>query len=251
LARPIRQTRVVRTEPGLSKRASLERMREAGLRPATVFDVGVADGTPELYDVFEGVRYVLIEPLEESEPRMRRIVERHPGSIAINAAAGPKPGEATFVVTRNLSGSSFLLKPSIGESRTVPVVTIDQVAEEHALPEPYLLKLDVQGYELEVLAGAEQALGKTAAVIAEVSLWADRKGKGMAEFAALIAWMRARDFVLFDIAQIARRDYDDAITEMDVVFLPASSPLRENSTYKPPGAAEIAASIRRRKFGLT
>ena len=243
----------MRAEPGLSKRVSLERMREAGLKPATVFDVGVADGTPELYGVFEDVRYILVEPLKESEPLMRRIVERYPGSIAISASAGPAPGMARIVVTPNLSGSSFLLKHTNGELRKVAVVTLDQVAEQHAPPGPYVVKLDVQGYELQVLAGAERVLENTAAVIAEVSLWGDRKAKGrpMTEFAALVAWMREREFVLYDIAQIARRDYDDAITEMDVVFIPADSPLRANSAYKPPVAADVAIGIRRKKFGLT
>ena len=243
----------MRAEPGLSKRASLERMREAGLQPATVFDVGFADGTPELYGVFEGVRYIVIEPLKESEPLMRRIVEQYPGSVAINAAAGPTPGMARIVVTPNLSGSSFLLKETAGERRKVPVVTLDQVAQQHAPPEPYLVKLDVQGYELQVLAGAERLLEKTAAVIAEVSLWGDRKGKGrpMTEFAALVAWMREREFVLFDIAQIARRDFDDAITEMDVVFVPAASPLRAISAYKLPAQALADIEKRRRDFGLS
>ncbi len=243
----------MRAEPGLSKRASLERMREAGLKPATVFDVGFADGTPELYGVFEGVRYVVIEPLKESEPLMRRIVERFPGSIAISAAAGPQPGKGQIVVTPNLSGSSFLLKPTVGEYRKVPIVTLDQVAEQHAPPAPYLVKLDVQGYELQVLAGAERVMENTAAVIAEVSLWGDRKarrGRPMTEFAALVAWMRERDFVLFDIAQIARRDFDDAITEMDVVFVPAASPLRAISAYKLPAQALADTEKRRRDFGL-
>ncbi len=241
----------MRLEPGLSKLASLVRMRDAGLKPATVFDVGFADGTPELYGVFEGVRYALVEPLAESEPLMRRILEQYPDSIAIHAAAGAKAGEASIVVAPNLSGSSFLLKPGAGEPRTVPVVTLDDVAEQHALPEPYLVKLDVQGYELAVLAGAERVLKQTAALIAEVSLWGDRKGRGMTEFAALIAWMRARDFVLHDIAQIVRRDHDDAITEMDVVFVPAASPLRAISAYKLPAQATAATEKRRRDFGLS
>ena len=241
----------MRLEPGLSKRTSLKRLHQAGLKPATVFDVGVADGTPELYGVFEDVRYVLIEPLKEAEAFLSRFVERYPGSVVVHAAAGARTGNANLIVTRNLSGSSFLFKPRAGESRIVPVVTLDEVAVQYALPEPYLVKLDVQGYELEVLAGAEQSLGKTAAVVAEVSLWGDRKANGMAEFAALVHWMREREFVLFDIAQIARRDFDDAITEMDLVFVPAASPLRSNSSYKTPQAAEVSASIGRRKFGLT
>jgi hypothetical protein len=62
--------------------------------------------------------------------------------------------------------------------------------------------------------------------------------------------MRERDFVLFDIAQIVRRDYDDAITEIDLVIVPVASPLRANSTYKAPAQVDAALTLRRRKFGL-
>ncbi len=241
----------MRAEPGLSKAASLKRLKDAGLKPATVFDVGVATGTRDLYGVFEDVRYALVEPLVESWPFMQTLVARYPGSVAVQAAAGPRSGQASLVVPKNLSGSSLLLNPKNGAERTVPVVTLDEVAQRHDLSGPYLVKLDVQGYELDVLAGAGAVLGQTAALIAEVSLWADRKGKGLAELSVLIAWLRDRGFVLFDIAQIVRRDADDAITEMDLVFVPASSPLRENISYKLPGQAETATAVRRNKFGLS
>jgi FkbM family methyltransferase len=215
-----------------------------------VFDVGVATGTPDLYGVFEDVRYALIEPLLESKPFMDRLVEAHPGSVAIHAAAGAAAGEATIVVPSNLSGSSFLLKPKSGVQRTVPVVTLDEVARAHALPGPYLLKLDVQGYELEVLAGAEQVLAQTGALIAEVSLWSDRKGLGMAQLLPMLTWLGERGLVLYDIAAIVRRDFDDAITEMDLVFVPAASPLRADSRYKRTGELESSIAKRRRSFGL-
>jgi len=238
----------LRAEPGLSKRASLERLKTAGLELATVFDVGVAKGTPELYGIFEGVRYVLVEPLEESRRFMEAIVADHPGSLAIHAAAGREAGEASFVVSPNLSGSSFILNPKHGRRRTVPMVTLDGVAAEHDLSGPYLVKLDVQGYELAALAGAEQVLGQTAALIAEVSLWGDRKGVGMTQFLPLVAWLQERGLVLYDIAAIIRRDLDDAITEMDLVFVPASSPLRANVSYK--GPEQFAASTARRRGGF-
>ena len=240
----------MRTEPGLAQRISLERLKAAGLEPRTVFDVGVATGTPELYGVFDDVVYVLVEPLQESEPFMRRFVQAHAGSVAVHAAAGRSAGEASFQVARNLSGSSFTLKPGSTEERRVPMVTLDQVMDMHAPPAPYLLKLDVQGYELEALAGAERLLAKTCAVVAEASLWSDRKGRGMAEFSALVAWLRERGFVLYDIAQIVRRDSDDAITEVDLVFLPSDSPLRAVSAYKQAAAAIGAIEKRRRNFGL-
>ena len=235
----------------LSKRLSLERIRAAGLEPRTVLDVGVATGTNGLYGVFPDARYALIEPLEESAPFMRALVDRYPGSVAVHAAAGRAAGTGELVVNAGLSGSSFLLKPAAGQVRTVPVVAIDDVIAEHGLEPPFVIKLDVQGYELEALAGAEQALKHTIAVIAETSLWSDRKGKGMPTTLELMTWMQERGFVLYDIAQIVRRQLDGAVTELDLVFCPAASPLRAVASYKSPEQLEGLIEKRRRAFGLS
>ena len=234
----------------LSKARALGRMKDQGVRPRTIFDVGVATGTNGLYGVFEDVRYVLVEPLEESRPFMDELVRAYPGSIAVHAAAGRTAGEAEFVVDPTLSGSSFLLKPKLGEVRTVPVVTIDGLVESHGLEGPYILKLDVQGFELEVLAGAERTLTQTQAVIAEASLWADRKRAEMARLIDLMTFFDARGFVLYDVAQIVRRKLDDAITEMDLVFCPADSPLRQTFRYKSEDQKRDLIAERRRRFGL-
>jgi FkbM family methyltransferase len=51
------------------------------------------------------------------------------------------------------------------------MITLDQIAANHTeLGQNILLKLDVQGYELEVLKGAEKVLQSTELVCMEVSL---------------------------------------------------------------------------------
>lgn len=234
----------------LSKGHSLQRVRKLGLSPRTVIDVGVATGTNGLYGAFPDVRYALIEPLKESEPFMQAILEQYPGSIAVHAAAGRAPGQAEFVVHPGLSGSSFLLSRKAGEVRKVPVVTVDGVVKEHGLEGPFVLKLDVQGFELDVLEGALETLKRTDLVITEASLWADRKKQPMPTLADLINWFGAKGFVIYDIAGIVRRKLDDAIAEMDLVFCPAGSPLRAVSSYKAPEDQASIVEGKRRRFGL-
>jgi FkbM family methyltransferase len=244
-------TAMLLADPKLSKRIVLKRIRNLGVAPKTIFDVGVATGTKGLYGVFPDVRYVMVEPLEESRPFLDDLVATYPGSIAVHAAAGRAAGEADFIVDPSLSGSSFLLKPKFGEIRKVRVVAIDDLVQEHQLEGPFILKLDVQGFELEVLAGAEQTLKSTEAVITEASLWADRKREGMTKLVDLINWFNDRNFVLYDVAQIVRRKLDDAIAEMDLVFCPADSKLRQHERYKTEEQRVASIGQRRRKFGLT
>jgi hypothetical protein len=79
---------VHRTHAGVRRTlpAVLAQYRSLGLSPATVIDVGVGPGTPELYAAFPGVRLVLVEPLEERRgnrraPRARALIDvrRPPG----------------------------------------------------------------------------------------------------------------------------------------------------------------------------
>ena len=50
------------------------------------------------------------------------------------------------------------------------VRTLDEVAAQHGIAAIDLLKIDVEGFEFEVLAGAREALAKTKAVVVEISL---------------------------------------------------------------------------------
>jgi len=56
-----------------------------GFRPKTVVDVGVANGTSELYSAFPHSYFLLIEPLQEFEPKLKSILRRYQGSHVIAA----------------------------------------------------------------------------------------------------------------------------------------------------------------------
>lgn len=217
-------------EFGLKK--SFELLKANGLRPRTLFDIGVATGTPGFYQTFEDVRYVLVDPLEEAEPFMRDICGRFPGAVYELAAAGAAMGEANFGVEPGLSGSSFFRKD--GQKRTVPVVTLDSLVDKYQLEPPFLVKIDVQGYELEVMRGLEQHLASVEAIVTETGFWSDRKANGAVPFHELVAFMAERNFVFYDIAGLARRPRDGALAEADLVFVRKDSKLREHSSYRTP-----------------
>jgi hypothetical protein len=67
------------------------------------------------------------------------------------------------------------------------------VAREH-LPPPDLIKLDVQGYELEVLRGGEACLRHARAVLCEVSFKVFYSGQPL--FHEIVAFLAARGFTL-------------------------------------------------------
>ena len=56
------------------------------------------------------------------------------------------------------------------ESRTVEITTLDDLKSELSLEPPYGLKIDTEGFELEVIKGGSNFLKETQFVIVEVSI---------------------------------------------------------------------------------
>jgi hypothetical protein len=51
----------------------------------------------------------------------------------------------------------------------VEIVTLDSIVDQHSIKAPDLLKLDVQGFEMEVLKGAVKCLQGTRYILTETS----------------------------------------------------------------------------------
>jgi len=212
-------------------------LRERGVAPRTVIDVGVADGTPELHAVFPEAFFLLIEPLTEYDHDIVRILRKYKGKH-IRAAAGRESGTVTFNIHPNHIAGSSLYKETMGSAADgheieVAMVRLDDVASENNLVPPYLLKVDVQGAELDVLDGAQNILSDCEAVVLEVSLFQFMRGQP--EFCEVIAYMKEREFVPYDIHPGWNRPLDGALGQVDVIFVPENCSLREDHSY---GATE-------------
>lgn len=178
----------------------------------TVFDVGVSRGTPELYDAFPHSYFVLVEPLHEHVTDLDAILAHHAGEYVL-AAAGANPGTATLNVEPARHGMSSLLsrtpRTATGdevEHREVPVVTLDQIAEQRDLPAPYGIKIDTEGFELEVVRGAARVLDLAVFVVAETST--SRRFAGGYRSIDLIQELRGHGFVPFDVLRSTRSYVD-------------------------------------------
>lgn len=151
-----------------------DKIRAHGFAPATMIDVGAASGTPPLYEAFDQSYLVLVEPLEEHRAELEGLLATRPGEYH-QLAAGSSEGTISFDVTRLLAMSSAA--PIIGErevveTREVPVTTIDRLAAERDWEGPLGLKVDVEGYERQVIEGAAETLSRCEFVIVEASVLA-------------------------------------------------------------------------------
>lgn len=223
------------SETRSSMAGALRQLSMLGFHPRTVIDVGAASQTAELYEEYPKADILLIEPLREFEPSLRKIRDKYRAQYLL-AAAGERPGTATLNVHPDHFGSSLLKEeegPSVdGEPRQVPVITIDEVCTERNLKGPYLIKVDVQGAELQVLAGARQTLSSTEAIVLEVNLFGLMIGGP--QFYDVISQMKSYGFVVYDIYGFTYRPYDGALAQVDMVFVREQGFLRKSHVFSTP-----------------
>jgi FkbM family methyltransferase len=220
-------------------REVLAHVTRLGFRPAAVFDVGVAWGTPELYEAFPDARHVLVEPLAEYELGIREIEQRYRAEW-VRAAAGAKPGTQPMFVHRTWLMSSMLGGWKGHDSadvvtREVPVVRLDDVRDERALDGPFVVKIDVEGGELRVLDGAERVLADTELVLLEVNLF--RFLPDAPDFGDVVAYMKERGFVVYDFYGGHLRLLDGALAMMNVAFVKESGRFRRDESFSTPAQA--------------
>lgn len=126
-------------------------------------------------------RIVSFEPISEAFEALERRAAGDPAWDVHRMALGERDREAAIQVSENLGSSSFLpiedrhleadATSAYVREETVPVRKLDSVADDLTSGENLVyLKLDVQGFETKVLAGAALYLSRVIAIQAEVSL---------------------------------------------------------------------------------
>jgi FkbM family methyltransferase len=212
-----------------------ENLRKPGFSPATVIDVGVAAGTPSLYEAFPDSHHVLIEPLEEYEAGLERWIERHGGEYLLTAV-GEAEGSATIAVDVEAPWASSILRTRGGltrplRDREVPMTTLDRLLAERGWKPPFGLKIDTEGFEDHVVRGSSKLLERTQFVIAEVSV--GRRYEESYTFAQFIALMDSRGFALCDLLDGLKPGPNANVIFVDAMFRPRPDVRRPQTGSRP------------------
>lgn len=206
-------------------------LRGLGMDFRTVIDVGVARGTPPIYEAFPRAKYVFVEPLEEFRDTLESLTRRLDATYVL-AAAGAYDGEVDIHVHDDLSGSSVLRQAEgqalDGRPRRVRVVRLDGVLPP-TIDRPCLLKIDTQGAELAVLEGLGHRLAEMDVLVIEASLLPLRVGAP--ELIDLVTRLDQLNFAVYDILEGHVRALDGALAQIDLVFVPKVGPLRSDARF--------------------
>ncbi len=160
---------------------------------ATVVDIGAHHGQFALLirHLYPSARLLCVEPLPGSIGRLRQTVGSDHNVAIAETALAAQPGRQTMHVSCKTDSSSLLpiLQPFVDafpgteEAATVevPVSTLDDLVRDAGVARPALLKIDVQGGELDVLDGATEALKLFDAVFVECSFVEFYLGQALAD----------------------------------------------------------------------
>jgi len=207
----------VRRKPrSLSAYRLVAGVARSGIKPRTVLDVGANVGqfSTAAARAWPAARIIAFEALPDLAEGLEH--QLAPGGHVVHAIAlGDCDATTKFRRHRYAPSSSVLPSSAAALGRydwaeeateiEVPIRRLDTVVPDvDSLPGPVLLKLDVQGFERQVLAGAEHALGSIDALIVEQAF--DEFYEGQPLFDELHAELRSKGWVLRRVLDVRRED---------------------------------------------
>jgi len=188
---------------GVDVSIDIKKLRR-GLALGVIFDIGANQGQTMRYFAreFAGSQVFCFEPVKATFGKLQRNAKKFKGVRVFQHGFGEEPGEFEIYLHGNSGENSLVVKPhsSGGEpprTEVIKIHTIDAFCEAEKVSRIDLLKIDTEGFEMQVLKGAGRMLreGRLDLVFAEICF--DAKDKGHTYFSALNEFMLANNFALF------------------------------------------------------
>jgi FkbM family methyltransferase len=206
--------------------------RRPDLYVETVIDVGASDGcwSVRMMRHLPDANYLLVEAQESVHgTALGKFKAVHSKVQYELCAAGDFDGEIHFDASTPLGGVAGR-EPFAKNDIIVAMKTIDGLVQRHNLRGPYLLKLDTHGFEAPILEGARMVLAEASMLIIEAYNFTLRPGA--LRFHELCAYLEIRNFRCGDMFDVMVRPTDNALWQMDMVFLPSTHPVFRSSEYQ-------------------
>jgi FkbM family methyltransferase len=170
------------------------------------------------------------EPVKSSYSKLSEHASRDRAWRVHNFALGNKPGTAKINVLHSstlssmLNINSFATRKWVDDTQfshqeEVTVRTLDDFIADHdgIANKRIFLKLDTQGYDLEVFRGADRSLDQVCCLLSEVSLIPIYDG--MPTYLEALSAYQSRGFSISGIYPLSKNEGDLSVIEMDCVLV--------------------------------
>src|SRR5579871_6798215 len=194
-------------------------------QPLVVIDIGVFGGENPRWHVLD--EYLVLhgfDAIKEEVDRLRSENKRNPNRHYHWMAAGNEDGEREFHFNAANPTSSSIYEQGedrahhFGDekaytSRRVPVRRLDNLISEGALPRADFLKVDVEGFEKDVLDGAASLLGSDLLGVEIETNFSVSPSYPLGHFATIQTILLEHHLLVFDLAynRVPRESYQQAL----------------------------------------
>jgi len=172
----------------------------------TIFDVGANIGSvaADYLERFPHADVFCFEPLPDAIIALERRFRHNPRLKIIKEAVSNTPGQTVSFFVKPLGGMSSLYRPFLGSSDEikVPTITLDKLCADRGIQTVDVLKIDIEGAEIQALEGARHLLTKGAIrlIYSEVRMVAETENAALTHH--LAAYLEQFDYSLHNIYDI-------------------------------------------------
>lgn len=195
----------------------------------TILDIGANEGQfiEKISMILPSTYIYSFEPLKQPFEKLKNNTSRYSNITVFNFALGDVERES--VINRNdYSPSSSLLELTDLHKKAFPITEkvteekiqvkiLDSVAPNLNLKKKIFMKIDVQGYELNVLRGAERMLSDVDIILTETSFYELYKDQPL--FGDVYKFLCDRGFKYFGGFEQLNDERDGRILQADSIFI--------------------------------
>jgi FkbM family methyltransferase len=206
--------------------ARLRNLKHAGFSAKTIIDAGAFQGewARTALEIFPGASVLMIEPQPHLAPQLSGLSARTPNLRFRSALLGAEKKKARFLLGHSNSRivSESYVAAAADQVRELETETLEEIAKLEGFQACDLLKLDLQGHELEALAGAGEIFGQAEVILTEVS-WLRIGDVPLVHDVCEV--FHRRGYRLYDVLGFNYRPLDQALWQSDLIFVRRDSAL--------------------------
>ena len=209
-----------------STESVLTALERHGFHPAIAIDAGanVGDWTRCARTIFPMAECHMIEPQPACRPALADLARRDP-HVHLHAVALTLPDVTEVRMSGAGSTGASISTDGDDDVIAVPASSFDRLfGGLLTRGQRPLVKLDVEGHELDLLSGASTSLHAIEVIITEVRFY-DIGRSGHPVFLEVLNFLSARDFELFDFVSLGSRRRDGRLRIGDAVLVRKDSAL--------------------------
>src|SRR5260370_41822488 len=187
-------------------------LQRLGFAPTHILDVGANRGnwTRTAIKHFPGAHYTLVEPQDHLKSHIRDLLDRGCNIHWINAGVGDKSGVMPMAISSRDDSSTFVLTDRHGQTTgsqqmMIEVKTLNEIVSSSTAGPPDLVKIDAEGFDLNVLRASSSLLGKTDIFLAEAEVCGNYDNS----VAEVVRFMVAAEYRLIAITALNRSPKHD------------------------------------------